>query len=122
MPYWVKAVGGNQVGQKQFLLIDFGAGEDAAAVIQHVEHGKEDGRVGKPGVGRGVQLPEFTDPAALPTFDRRGGAVIGLGMGEVVFQGPSANLSPVDFVAATAEDFAGRKAVRSRGFVAEALL
>ena len=113
---------GIQIGQEQFPFVDFGAGEDTAAVIEHVEHGKEFGRVGKPGVGRGVQLPEFTDPAALPTFDGRGGAVIGLGMGEVVFHGPSANLRPVDFVAATAQDFAGREAVRSRGFAAQALL
>jgi len=87
-----------QIGHELFPLIDSGASEDAAAVIEHVEHGKEDGRVGEPGVRRGVQLPEFTDPAALPPFDRRRGTVVGLGVGEVVFPGPAANLSPVDFV------------------------
>ena len=111
-----------QVGQKQFLLIDFGAGEDAAAVIQHVEHGKEDGRVGKPGVGRGVQLPEFTDPAALPTFDRRGGAVIGLRMGEVVFQGPSANLASGRFCSGNSGRLRWPQSCKKPGFVAEALL
>lgn len=111
-----------QIGQEQFPFVDFGAREDAAAVIQHVEHGKERGGVGEPWVGRGVQLPEFTDLTALPTFDRRRGPVVGLGMGEIVFHSPAANLSPVDFAVLQAEDFAGREAVRSWGLAAQALV
>ena len=55
-----------QVGQQEFALVKFGAGEEAAAIIQHVEHGKGLPGVGKPAVGRGVQLPEFADLRALP--------------------------------------------------------
>jgi len=108
-----------QIGQEQFPLIDFGAGENTAAVIEHVDHGKQAGVVGKPRVGRGIQLPEFTDAAALPTFDRGPYPVVGLGVGEVVFNGPAANLSSIDLEVALAEHLAGREAVGSWRFAAE---
>ena len=43
-----------QVGQEQLPFIDFRAGENAAAVIEHIDHGKGLGAVGKPTMGRGV--------------------------------------------------------------------
>lgn len=86
-----------QISQEQFPFIDFGAGEDAAAVIEHVDHGKEVGRVGEPRVGRGIQLPELTNAAALPTLDRSRCAVVGPGVRQVVEDGPATNLSPVEF-------------------------
>ena len=58
-----------EIGQEEFPFIDFGTGEEAAAIIEHVDHREQSGAVREPLVGRGIQLPEFTDPAALPTFD-----------------------------------------------------
>jgi len=93
--------------------------EDATAIIEHVDHGKGLGAAGEPGMGRGVQLPEFADAAALPAPDGSWGAVIGFGMGEVVLDGPAANLSPIDLEVAFAEHLAGREAVGSWGVAAE---
>ena len=111
-----------QVGQEEFPFIDFRAGENATAVVEHVDHWKQVGAVGKPRVGRGIQLPEFPDPAALPTLDRSRWAAVGFGVGEVVFNGPATDLSTVDFEATFAKHFAGSKAVGSRGFATEPLL
>ena len=91
-----------QIGQEQFALIDFGAGEDPAAIIEHVDHRKELGALDEPLVRGGVHLPEFTDLAALPTFDGSVGAVVRPGVGEVVGDGPVTDLSPVQAVAAQA--------------------
>ena len=41
-----------QIGQEEFAFIDFGASENAAAVIEHIDHRKELGAIGEPGVGR----------------------------------------------------------------------
>ena len=103
-------------------MVDFGSGEDATAIIEHVDHGKGLEAAGKPAMGRGVQLPEFADTAALPTFDRCRGAVIGFGVGEVVLDGPAANLSPIDFEVAFAEHLAGSEAVGSWGLTAESFV
>lgn len=73
-------------------------------------------------MGRSVQLPKLADAAALPTFDRRRGAVIGFRMGQVVLDGPVANLSPIDFEVALAEHLAGSEAVGSCGFTAESFV
>ena len=59
-----------QVGEQEFPVVDFGADEDAAAIVQHIEHGKVQRAGGKPAMGRGVQLPEFADLGALPTAHR----------------------------------------------------
>ena len=111
-----------QVGQEEFPFIDFRAGENAAAVVEHIDHGKQVGAVGEPGVGRSIQLPEFPNTAALPTLDRSRGAAVGFGVGEVVFHGPAADLSPIDVEVTFAEHFAGRKAVRSWRLAPEPLL
>jgi hypothetical protein len=99
--------------------LESGAGEDATAIIEHVDHRKGLAAVGEPGMGRGVQLPEFADLAALPAPHGSQRAVIGFGMGEVVVDGPGTNLSPVEFEVAFAEHLAGSEAVGSRGFTAE---
>jgi len=58
-----------QVSQEIFRLVDFGAGENTTAIIEHVDHGKGLGAAREPVMGRGVQLPEFADAAALPAPD-----------------------------------------------------
>ena len=108
-----------KVGQQVFRLVDFGAGEDATAIIEHVDHRKGLGAVGEPGMRRGVQLPEFADLAALPAPHGSQRAVIGFGMGQVVLDGPATDLSPVEFEVAFAEHLAGSEAVGSRGFTAK---
>ena len=55
-----------QIGDEQLALIDFGTGEDTAAIIEHVDHWKETRAVDEPLVRRGVQLPEFTNGLPLP--------------------------------------------------------
>lgn len=111
-----------QIGQEEFPFIDFRAGENAAAVIEHIDHRKELGAVGKPGVGRGVQLPELSNAVALPTLDRGRWAMVGFGVGEVVGHSPAADLSPVDLEVTFAEHLAGSKAVRGWGLAGEPLL
>ena len=111
-----------QIGQEEFPFIDFRAGENAAAVIEHIDHRKELGAVGKPGVGRGIQLPEFPNAVALPTFNRSRRARVGFGVSQAVDYSPAADLSPVDLELTFAEHLAGGKAVRSWGLAAEALL
>ena len=108
-----------EVGQEQFALINFGTGENPAAIIEHVEHGKGLGAAGEPAVGRGVQLPEFTDLAALPAPNRSGGAMVRFGVSQPVLDGPTPDLSSVDLELAFAEHVAGGKAVGSRWFAAQ---
>lgn len=104
--------GGQQIeiGQQRFALINFGTGQDPAAIVEHVDHGKGLGAVGEPAVGRGIELPQFTDLAALPAPDRSGRAAIGSGVGQVVLDGPTADLGAIDFELAVAEPLAGREA------------
>jgi len=108
-----------KVGQEQFAFINFGTGEKPAAIVEHVEHGKGLGAAGEPAVGRGVQLPEFTDVAALPAPDRSGGTVVGLWVSQVMLYGPTSDLSAVDSELAFAERLAGGKAVGSWRFAAQ---
>ena len=103
-------------------MVDFGGGEDATAIIEHVDHGKGLGAARKPAMGCGVQLPKLADAAALPAPDRSWGAGIGFGMSQVVLDGPAANLSPIDFEVAFAEHLAGGEAVGSWGFTAESFV
>lgn len=105
--------GGEEVviGQEVFVLVEFGAGEEAAAIVEHVEHGEESFAGREPAVGRGIELPEFADLGALPAADGGGGLALGFGMGELIFAGPTADLSAVHFEIAEAQDFAGGEAV-----------
>jgi len=58
-----------EIGEEEFALIKFGAGEKAAAIVQHVEHGEEAVDGGKPAVGGGVQLPQLANAGTLPAAD-----------------------------------------------------
>src|SRR5690242_14701963 len=110
-----------EISQEQFPLVDFGTSEDTAAVIKHVEHRKQLRAFGEPLMRGGVQLPKFTDVAALPSADRRGGAVVGPGVSEVVLRGPAADLSAVQFVMTQPQHLAGSEAVRGSRLTAQAL-
>ena len=65
----------------------------------------------KPTVRRGVELPEFADLSALPAAHGGQGAFGRDGVGEVVFDGPAANLGAVEFEGVQAEGFGSREAV-----------
>ena len=56
-------------------------------------------------------MPEFADLGALPAADGSGGFEVGLGMGELVFQGPATDLGAVEFVVTEAQDFTCGEAV-----------
>ena len=99
------------IGQEVFVLVEFGAGEETAAIVEHIEHGKEAFRVREPAVRRGIQLPEFADLGALPAADEGGGFALGVGRGELMFEGPTADLGAIDFEITEAQDFAGGEAV-----------
>ncbi len=100
-----------KVRQQDFLLIDFGAGKDTAAIVQEVEHGEELAGIGEVGMGRGIQLPELTETVALPAPDHPGSGAQAGGLGQVVLNGPAADLSAVDFELKTQQDLAGSKAI-----------
>jgi hypothetical protein len=70
-------------------------------------------------MGAGVVLPEGTQIASLPAFDRfRRGFVAGV-WGELVFDGPAANAGTVGFKIQTAVEFAGTSAVGRGWFGSE---
>jgi hypothetical protein len=108
-----------KVGEQVFGLVNSGSGEDTTAIIEHVDHGKGLEAVWKPGMRRGVQLPELAEVAALPAADRGCGAVIRFGMSEVMLDGPAADLSSVHAEVALTEHLAASEAVGGRGFTAE---
>lgn len=109
-----------EVGEEGFARVEFGAGEHPAAIVEHVEHGEEELGVGKPAVGRGVELPEFADLGALPAADRGGQVGVGFGVSQMVFEGPAADLGAVEGEVAQAQDFAGGEAVGGGGLGGEA--
>jgi len=98
----VRAEGGGQkieVGKQQFSLVDFGTGEQAAAIIEHIEHGKGMFGMWKPTVGRGIQLPELANPVPLPAAHGRPNFYRWNLMGQTVGQGPTAHLGAIEFEA-----------------------
>ena len=76
----------------------------------------------KPPVRRGVELPEFADLGALPAADGGLDFLRREGMGEPVFERPSADLGAVKFEGLQAEGFGSRKAVRTRWRAGQAFL
>ena len=40
-----------EVGEEEFAIVEFGTDEDAAAIVEHIEHGKVQGGGGKPAMG-----------------------------------------------------------------------
>ena len=106
--------GGGQeikVGQEQFPVIKFRADEKAAAVIEHVEHREVERELRKPGMRRSVQLPEFADLRALPAAHGRVRTLRWHGMREIIFQGPAANLGPVELESVEAQGLGSDKAI-----------
>ena len=106
--------GGGQkikIGKQQFALVNLGAGEEAAAIVEHVEHGEGDFGVGKPTMRRGVQLPEFADAGALPAAHWSTNALGGNRMGPAIFQGPAAYLGAVEIEGVQTQRFGGGEAV-----------
>ena len=109
-----------QVGEEEFPVIEFGGDEHAAAIVEHIEHGKVQGGVGEPVMGGGVQLPEFADLRALPAADRRGRFSSGRVVSIPVLQGPVAHLGAVEFEVVEAQGFGSGEAVGARGRASQA--
>ena len=108
--------GGQEVeaGEQQFAFVEFGAGEEAATVVEHVEHGEGEVRGWEPAVGRGIQLPKFADALALPAAHRRPNFFGRDGVGQMVLERPAADLGAVEFEVVEAERLRGDKAVGAR--------
>ena len=66
-------------------------------------------------MGRGVQLPEFADRGARPAAHRGRDFFGRVGMGEIIFQRPTADLGAVEFEGVQAQGFGTGEAVRTRG-------
>lgn len=86
-----------EVGEEQFTLVEFGTGEEAAAIIEHVEHGECDFGGWEPAVGRGVELPEFANTGPLPAAHRGQNSSGWDGVGQAILEGPAADLGAVEF-------------------------
>ena len=120
----VRQKGGGQeikIGEQEFTLVEFGAGEQAAAIIEHIEHGEVDFGGGEPAVGRGVELPEFADPGALPAAEGSGEALGREAMSQIIFDGPMADLGAVELESVETQGFGSGEAVRARWIAVEAL-
>jgi len=110
----VFAEGGREkvvISQEGFAFVELGGDEEAAAIVEQIEHGEASFDPWKPAVGRDIQLPEFADVGALPTADRGTRLGVGFGMGELVGDGPAPDLGAIQFEAAEAQDFAGEETV-----------
>ena len=104
-----------EVGQDEFPFVDFGTDEQAAAIVEHVEHGEVAVVVGEPGMRGGVQLPEFADLGTLPTAHRSVGLFGGGGVSTPVVQGPVTNLPAIELERAKAQGFRSNEAVGTGG-------
>jgi len=103
-----------EVRQEEFALIDFRAGENAAAIVEHVEHGIIHGRLWEPAMGGGVELPDFADLGTLPATNwclRFFGRSC---MGMTVLQSSVAHLSTIQFETMEAEGLRGDEAAGTR--------
>jgi len=110
-----------QIGQEEFTVIDFGAYEEAAAIVEHVEHGELNRAEWEPTVRGGIQLPEFDNLGALPAPNRSVRFLGDGGVGIAVFDGPMADLAAVDFEAVQTQDFGSGEAVGARRRATQAL-
>jgi hypothetical protein len=63
-----------------------------AAIVEHVEHGKEAIAAWEPAVRRGIELPAFADLGALPAADEGRWTGPRVGDGRVDFRGPNGGL------------------------------
>ena len=103
-----------QVGQEELALTEFGADEEAAAIVEPVEPGEVERAERKPTVRRGLQWPEFTQLRALPAPNRSVRFLRGSRTGRAVLHGPMADLRPVEFESVQAQDFRSREAIGAR--------
>lgn len=100
-----------KISEQEFAFIEFGAGEQAAAVIEHVEHGESDLAAWEPTMRRSVELPEFADLGALPTTHGCQNSFCRNRVSQVIFNGPAAHLGAVQFEGMEPESFRSGKAV-----------
>ena len=100
-----------QVGEQEFAVIEFGADENAAAIVKHIKHGKVQRRGREPAMGRSVQLPEFADLGALPASDWGVRAPGRSRMRIAILDGPAADLGAVELERMQTQGFRGREAV-----------
>jgi hypothetical protein len=110
-----------QVGEQEFAVVEFGADEQAAAIVNHIKHGKVQRTGGEPAMGRRVQLPEFADLGALPAADRGVRALRRSGMSITILEGPAADLGAVELEGMQTQGFRGREAVGARRGASQAL-
>lgn len=99
-----------EVGEERLGGIDLRADAAAAAIIEHVEQ-RVHGALGPPAMGRGVELPKRADLAALPAAHGRLGFACGLGRGEAVKAGETADGGGIEVEAEAAHYLAGGKTV-----------
>lgn len=97
-------------------MVEAGPDIVTRGIIQKIQQDLLVVRVGQEGMRGGVVLPEGTQVADLPTFDRLGRGLVASVWGELVGQGPAANASPVGFEIEPAMQFAGSGAVRGGRF------
>lgn len=109
-----------EIGEQEFALVKFGAGEQTAAIVEHVEHGESGFGMREPAVRRSVELPEFADLGALPAADGGENAFGRNGVSEIIFDGPMADLGAVEFEGVQAQSFGGGEAVGTRRFAGQA--
>jgi hypothetical protein len=111
-----------QVGEQEFAVIDFGADEQATAIVEHIEHGKVQRAGGEPAMGRSVQLPQFADLGALPATDGGVRAVGWSPMSQAILEGPAADLGAVELEGMQAQGLRSREAVGGRWGASQAFL
>ncbi len=104
-----------EVGEQKFALVNLGAGEQTAAIIEHVKHREGVLGVRKPTVWRGVELPKFADLIALPAAHGGPDFCVWDSMGELVGASPTADLGAVEFEVVQAECLGSGKAVWTWG-------
>ena len=102
-----------EVGEQEFALIEFGADEQAAAIVEHIEHGKVQSRSGNQRWGEASSCQ--SSPIGERCQRRTGARAFGRdGMRQTVFDGPAADLGAVELEGVQAEGFGGGEAVRAR--------
>ena len=107
------------MGQEGFAGVKACAGVVTGGVVQNIKQGLLVWIAGQPGVGAGVVLPEGSQIAGLPAFDRFGRGLVAGVRGELVFDGPAANAGAVGFKLEPAVEFAGAGAVGRGRFGSE---
>ena len=110
-----------QIGEEEFTIIEFGADEKTAAIVEHIEHGEIEGAAWEPVVGGSIELPEFADLRALPAADWSQGFASGRAMGMAILQRPVADLGPIELEVVETQGLGGDEAVGARGRAIQAL-